>query len=538
MIRRLQKVDKRHIVTRKVCPAEGDKRCRVLFENGFDGVILTSLDGTILAANRQLQKMLNMTEEELQSTGRDGIIVQDEKWSAALEQQQRSGQVNTEVTITRKDGTTFDGEVKSNVFVDCDEEEKVIIAIRDITQRKNAENALRESEKKYRYLFNRMLDGFSFCQILTNNKGGPIDFVFLETNDAFERMTGFNKPDLIGRKASEVAPELISEYPELFETLGKVALYGKTDRLDVNFGQSNKWMSVSVFCPKIGFFAAVLKDITEQKQFEKKLREYSEALEITVATRTQQLVETNDRLIKTERFAAIGELAGMIGHDLRNPLTAIKNAAYYLDRKQGTSMDAKTKEMFKVISKSVDHANKIINNLLEYSKEINLEIEENTPKSLLDYILLMIQIPNHVKILDRTEDEPTLWVDTNKIERVFINLIKNAIDAMPEKGTLTIGSRQVDDCVEFTFTDTGIGMSDQTKAKIFMPLFTTKAQGMGFGLAICKRIIEAHGGKITVDSSLGKGTTFTVTLPTEHKLEVADEKCQGTISEIFPETLR
>lgn len=223
----------------------------------------------------------------------------------------------------------------------------------------------------------------------------------------------------------------------------------------------------------------------------------------------------------------------MIGHDLRNPLTAIKNAVYYLDRKQSTSMDAKTKEMFKIIDRSVDHANKIIGNLLEYSKEITLEIEEATPKSLLDYILLMIQIPNHIKIMDRTQDEPIIWVDSNKLERVFINLITNAIDAMPEKGSLVISSRVEGENVEFTFTDTGTGMTEQTKSKIFMPLFTTKAQGMGFGLAICKRIIEAHGGKIAVESSLSKGTTFIVTLPIEQKPKIERESHVGLEAEYF-----
>jgi PAS domain S-box-containing protein len=521
--------------TKSKCFSERENRCRALFEDRFDGVLVTKANGTILVANNQAQKMLLMSEEELSKVSREKIIVQNEKWLATLKEQQQKRHVNAEATFIRKDGTTFEAELTSDVFTDCDGETKVMMTVRDITQRKNAEDALIESEKKYRLLFEGMLDGFCYCRILTNERGEANDFVYLELNDAFQRLTGLCKSDLAGKKASEVTPGLLSEYPELLTTLRNVALYGKSEHLDVNFKRPFSWMSVSVYCPKIGFFAAVFEDITERKQFEKKLRDYSEGLEFTVATRTQQLVETNDRLVKAERFAAIGELAGMIGHDLRNPLTAIKNAAYYLDRKQSTTMDAKTKEMFRVINKSVDHANKIINNLLEYSKEITLEIEENTPKSLLDYILLMIQIPNHVKILDRTEDEPTMWVDTNKIERVFINLIKNAIDAMPERGALTITSRQVDGNVEFSFIDTGIGMSDQTKAKIFMPLFTTKAQGMGFGLAICKRIVEAHGGKITVESILGKGTTFTVTLPAEHKVEVVCEENQIAIQEFIPE---
>ena len=138
----------------------------------------------------------------------------------------------------------------------------------------------------------------------------------------------------------------------------------------------------------------------------------------------------------------------------------------------------------------------------------------------------MMHVPEKVKILnDAFQTEPNLKVDSDKIKRVFINLIKNAIDAMPNGGKLTIASKQVNDSAwKSLFSDTGTGINDEIMPKLFSPLFTTKAQGMGFGLAICKRIIEAHGGKITVKTAKGKGTTFTVTLPIEPKLEVGGEK--------------
>src|SRR5208283_2876865 len=114
--------------------------------------------------------------------------------------------------------------------------------------------------------------------------------------------------------------------------------------------------------------------------------------------------------------------------------------------------------------------------------------------------------------------------DSDKIKRVFINLIKNAVDAMPNGGKITIDSKEVNGSLEISFADTGTGISDEVMPKLFSPLFTTKAQGMGFGLAICKRIIEAHGGKIMVKTAKSKGTTFTVTLPIEPKLEIGGEK--------------
>jgi signal transduction histidine kinase len=138
--------------------------------------------------------------------------------------------------------------------------------------------------------------------------------------------------------------------------------------------------------------------------------------------------------------------------------------------------------------------------------------------------LLMVQVPARIRILNCALDEPKMSVDATKVLRVFINLIKNAVDAISEEGTLEIRSTQTNGNVEFSFADTGSGISEEVVAKLFTPLFTTKAQGMGFGLAICKRVVEAHGGKISVESVVDKGTTFTVTLPIEPKLEVGGEK--------------
>jgi PAS domain S-box-containing protein len=386
-----------------------------------------------------------------------------------------------------------------------------------------SKSAHAKDDIQYHSLFENMLEGFAYCKIILDFEGKPMDFIYLEVNDAFEELTGLKKVDVLGKKATEAIPGIAEVHPELIETYGRVALTRKKERFQIYFKPLSIWLSISVYSPKKGFFAAVFENITEQKQNEKKLEDYSKGLEITVDARTQELREAQERVLKAERFAAIGELAGMVGHDLRNPLTGIKNAVYYLRRKQGSSLDAKEKDMYEIIDKSVGYANKIVDNLIEYSREINLEIEECSPKSLVDYILMMVQIPASIKIVDHTLDEPTLWVDVNKMERVFINIIQNAIDAMPEKGTLEIGSRQKGENVEFTFSDTGIGMSGQTLSKIFMPLFTTKAKGMGFGLAICKRIVDAHGGKIAVESALDKGTKFTITLPVEQELKVRAE---------------
>ena len=135
----------------------------------------------------------------------------------------------------------------------------------------------------------------------------------------------------------------------------------------------------------------------------------------------------------------------------------------------------------------------------------------------------MVQVPENVEIVNNLLVEQTLTADPDKIKRVFINLIKNAIDAMPNGGKLTIGGKLKGN-FEISFEDTGMGIADDVLPKLFAPLFTTKAKGMGFGLAICKRIVEAHGGSITVKTEKNRGTTFTLTLPTEQKIDSGGEK--------------
>jgi len=220
-----------------------------------------------------------------------------------------------------------------------------------------------------------------------------------------------------------------------------------------------------------------------------------------------------------ERIKAIRTLAAMVGHDLRNPLTGISGAAQYLKRRYGSLLDEKGHEMLEIIEKDVQYSNKIINDLLEYSTAIRLDISKTTPKLLVTEALSHIAFPKNIQLIDSTQDNLKIEVDVDKMKRVFINLIRNAVDAMPNGGKLTITSEKYNGEVKFVFTDTGVGISEENLSRLFEPLFTTKARGMGLGLSICKRIVEAHGGTITVESEPNKGTTFTITLPIEPKLD-------------------
>jgi PAS domain S-box-containing protein len=316
---------------------------------------------------------------------------------------------------------------------------------------------------------------------------------YMFNNKAYEEWFGQPISEIFGRHVREVLGE-----PTYQRTRPRIeaALSGKTQSYEYELPHRSKgtrYVRVQ-YVPDFGEHGQVkgmfvlASDITERKQME-------------------------ERLLRAERLAAIGETAAMVGHDLRNPLQAISSATYFLKKKLAPVGDEKTREMLEAVENSVAHSDKIVNDLLEYSEDIRLELSETTPKSITRDALLDVKIPQNISVSDMASYEPKMRVDTAKIKRVFINLIENAVDSMPNGGKLTITSNKSNNYVELMFTDTGVGIPQQVLRGLWKPLITTKPKGIGLGLAICKRIAEAHGGSIIVDSKEGKGTTFTLTLP-------------------------
>lgn len=427
-----------------------------------------------------------------------------------------------EYTFVRKDGSTFQTIVISKpITVD-----NSVVGLRglviDISDRKKAEDALKESEKRSRAIVANSPIGIA--------TSGP-DKHFLNANEAFCKIMGYTENELLKLTFKDIThiddlKESATKMRELEN--GKIPSFMLEKRYIRKDGTviDGKIM-VSAVRNQNGapnLFVAELEDITERRKaeehrkvLERKVNDYSEHLKFMVDLRTAQLKDANERLVKSERLAAIGELAGMVGHDLRNPLAGIRNATYFLKKKGKAISEAQAKEMLEIIDNAIGHSDKIINDLLDYSREMHLELTESTLPTLLNKAVQMIQVPDRIQILNHVHEETKIKVDADKIMRIFENLIKNAIDAMPEQGTLEISSCQTEDCIKIVFADTGKGIPEEILPKLFTPLFTTKAQGMGFGLAICKRIIEAHGGTITVKTALNKGTTFTIALPKNPK---------------------
>jgi signal transduction histidine kinase len=217
-----------------------------------------------------------------------------------------------------------------------------------------------------------------------------------------------------------------------------------------------------------------------------------------------------------KRLEGMNEASRMVGHDLRNPLAGIRGATYVLKKNYGEYLGEKGNSMLKIIDDCVEYSDKIVRDLLDYSSEIKLDKIKTNPSRLINVSLSTLVMPANVQVINETSDEFSVLVDNGKIERVFSNLIKNACDAMPNGGQLKITSRKVQGQVEIGFSDSGTGMSKEILQKLWTPFFTTKPKGMGIGLGICKRIVEAHMGRVKVETTSGKGTLFAVFLPLEN----------------------
>jgi signal transduction histidine kinase len=191
----------------------------------------------------------------------------------------------------------------------------------------------------------------------------------------------------------------------------------------------------------------------------------------------------------------------------------MSGAVYYLKMKLTSKIDEKSREMLDLIEQDIRYSNKIVNDLLDFSGEIQLNPTKVGIKSLVRETLPKIEVPKEVEIQDSTRNTPKVLVDVHQMMRAFQNLIANAIQAMPKGGRLEIKSKKTDNSLQITFRDTGVGIPRKNLSKLFTPLFTTKAKGVGMGLAICKRIINAHGGSINIKSEEGQGTLVTVTIP-------------------------
>jgi PAS domain S-box-containing protein len=243
----------------------------------------------------------------------------------------------------------------------------------------------------------------------------------------------------------------------------------------------------------------ILRDITERKK--------AEALAL----------ESARKLKNSERLAAIGMTAGMVGHDIRSPLQAITGEVFLAKRELESLADGEVKgnlkESIDVIAEQATYINKIAADLQDYAKPLTPKLEELDLEKIIQAVLNSINIPENIKVTYSVSPSlARLVTDEAYLRRILQNLCINAIQAMPNGGKLTVKATERDSKAVISVKDTGEGIPEQLRSKLFMPLVTTKAKGQGFGLAVIKRMTEALGGEVTFESQVGKGTKFLVTL--------------------------
>lgn len=380
----------------------------------------------------------------------------------------------------------------------------------EVEGRRRVEQSLRDSEVRYRGLFDHALTGIVLLRLIRGQDGRPIDFTITDLNAAAETLTGLPAATTIGRRVSEVSADV--DRP-VRETIARVALGAKATRFDYYVSQLNRHFAVSVFALQPEQVAVEFEDITDVKVAQRQLAAYSERLAEVVEVRTQELHEAQEKLIRREKLALLGQMAGSVGHELRNPLAVIGNAATLLSYALEGD-DPEVQHYALEIGRQVAKSDKIIRDLLNLARTRAVLRLPTAVYPLLSQAVDRISFPDAVEVaIDTPPALPPLLVDSQQIELVLDNLLRNAGEAMPAGGRIRISARQEGRQIALGVSDSGPGIPRENLPSIFEPLFTTKSSGIGLGLAVCQNLVQLNGGTIEVESVVGQGTTFTVWLP-------------------------
>jgi signal transduction histidine kinase len=223
----------------------------------------------------------------------------------------------------------------------------------------------------------------------------------------------------------------------------------------------------------------------------------------------REVKEKTQEILDAERMVAAGRIATMVGHDLRGPMQTISNAVYLMEGGPD-NFD----ELLKIIKEAIQRSSEMLDELRSKTRDTPLSIIEINLVPFLNSLIKGVRVPDSVEIDLRVGDGlEAVRLDPLKMRRVLDNLVLNALEAMPDGGVLTLDAGIVEDEIRIVVSDTGVGIPEEEIGRLFKPFHTTKRIGSGLGLAYCKRVVEAHGGTISVVSEAGRGTKVNITLP-------------------------
>lgn len=478
-----------------------------LAENLSEAVISTDLDFKIRTWNRAAEAIYGFKEAEVIGKTTSEVlktVIPDDSVKQAASRLMENSFWRGEAVQLKKDGSPVNILSSVSLIRDKAGEPVAIVAVnRDITRRKRNEEALRNQAA----LIDLSPDG-----ILVRKTDGTITF----WSKGAENLYGWTKDEAIGQCTHSL---LKTRFPESFESI--------LDQMKAN----GRWSGELVHTTKTGREVVVQSwwmgrldsngemvellesnvDVTHLMQMQYKLEDYASNLEKLVEERTKQLKDS-------ERLATIGATAGMVGHDIRNPLQAIIGDIYllkeYLPMMPESSAKKDVTESLESIENNIYYINKIVADLQDFARPLKPNLEETDLKFILDDLLKKNDLPGNVEVSVKVEDAARYIVaDSAFINRIMYNLVNNAVQAMATGGKLTIHVLKKGKGVQISVEDTGVGIPEAVKGKLFTPMFTTKSKGQGFGLAVIKRMTEALGGVVSFESQEGVGTTFMVELP-------------------------
>lgn len=501
--------------------AESEESYRVLVENSGVFVQTIRKDGTYAFVNKSWKKALGYTKAEIEKLNIFEVIAPENKKVCKqhfLDVMSGKEVKGFETAFLTKKGKRLYVRGELNPSWKNGEIVGVNSMCLNITKEKEVQQALVQSEERYRSIYQAV----SGVVVSLDPKGGVID-----VNDRVKKITGYDKKEFVGKNIRSLArifpKKSIAIILKNFalRTAGKTVPPYEVEAHHKNGKALYFEIMAERMCNEQGACTgevAVLHDVTDRHHARMVTQQAKERLEEAVDERTKELRETQGKLVEQEKLAALGMMSSAVAHELRNPMAVVRLATYSL-KKKFPEKDAKTLDHFRRIEKSIFDADQIIHDLLLFAKKSEFQPKVNSLHSCINTSLETIEMlieDMDVQIKkDLQKNPPEIYADFGQLVEVFNNIFTNAIQSTEGRRMrqVTIKTRFTKEEAIITVTDTGKGIKKKDIAHLGEPFFSTKTKGIGLGLHLAYEIVKRHKGSVEVQSEVGKGTTFTISLP-------------------------